>query len=64
MRFSYSSALMGAVLALGLYAASDARAAGKASTAALRIGCEDEAEGAKVFINGKLRGECPIDGIL
>lgn len=31
------------------------------SASALRINCEGDSEGATVYINGKLKGECPID---
>ncbi|WP_435626884.1 SUMF1/EgtB/PvdO family nonheme iron enzyme [Candidatus Ferrigenium straubiae] len=36
-------------------------AASAAGSAALRIVCDGDAEGAEVYVNGKLKGECPLD---
>jgi len=43
---------------LFLFASFSASAAG---SAALRIVCDGDAEGAEVYINGKFKGECPLD---
>lgn len=38
-----------------------APAAANAGSAALRIACDGDAVGAEVYVNGKFKGECPLD---
>ncbi len=38
-----------------------APASGNAADSMVRVSCEGTNEGAEVFLNGKLKGECPID---
>jgi TPR repeat protein len=67
MRLTRCTALCGLLLSLQLPAIGQARIGAGAAAAApvldssLRISCEDEASGAEVYLNGKFRGECPVD---
>ncbi len=45
------------LLSLWSFAPGDARAAG----ALLRIACDGDAQGAEVQIDGKFKGDCPVD---